>query len=384
MGFMSFGAAIYDPNQSDTTPSNLATLTPGGGGFTPGGRDLVKNLVGHLIASGGWTLAGVAGSDPATYTVWSNGPSSGDVIVAELSWDTLHQNIQLRMASGLSGNVVDGSVSGYQLWPVTNGGSAAVNNPYQINVLCWADKSGVSIVTKDSAARSNYRTHFAFGILNRWPSMVPTAAGQANKDYTAIFYTLPTRTGTNGQQAYGANIGAPGANVGYMGSNYSPLNLGPTANGYAGNYDYGSQIVFNAIMVYQNYGDASRSWVPNFLDRGGLLDTDVSTGWNPRGTWGSNSALYWDNYRQPMVRQPTYGTDGLFHMRREVVWQAKTTTDAAPLTRGTMPATFVFCGVNAGNDGNPVVAGSETYTITNINLGFWPAMNPNGFAIRSA
>ena len=376
MAFISFGAAIYDPTQSDTTPSNLATLTPGGGGFTPGGRDLLKNIAGHMIANGGWTLAGVAGTDPATYTLWSAGPSGGDVIVAELSWDTLHQNIQIRMAPGLSGNVVNGSVSGYQLWPVTNGGSATVNNPYQINVLCWADKSGVSIVTKDSAARSNYKTHFAFGILTRWPSMVPTAAGQANKDYTAIFYTLPTQTGTNASQAYGSNIGAPGSNTGYMGSNYQPLHNGPTANGYSGNRDFQSQLVFNAIMVFQNYGDASRNWVPNFLDRGGMLDTD-STG-------NENNADYTDNFRQPMVRQPTFGTDGLFHMRREVVWQAKNTTDAAPLTRGTMPATFVFCGVNAGNDGNPVVAGTETYTITNINLGFWPAMNPNGFAIRSA
>ncbi len=376
MAFISFGAAIYDPTQSDTTPSNLATLTPGGGGFTPGGRDLLKNIAGHMIANGGWTLAGVAGTDPATYTLWSTGPSGGDVIVAELSWDTLHQNIQIRMAPGLSGNVVNASVSGYQLWPVTNGGSATVNNPYQINVLCWADKSGVSIVTKDSAARSNYKTHFAFGILTRWPSMVPTAAGQANKDYTAIFYTLPTQTGTNGSQTYGSNIGAPGANVGYMGSNYQPFHAGPTANGYSGNRDFQSQLVFNAIMVFQNYGDASRNWVVNFLDRGAMCDTD-STG-------NENNAVYYDTFRQPMVRQPTFGTDGLFHMRREVVWQAKNTTDAAPLSRGTLPATFVFCGVNAGNDGNPVVAGTETYTITNINLGFWPAMNPNGFAIRSA
>lgn len=369
MGFISFGAAIYDPNQADTTPSNLATLTPGGGGFTPGGRDLLKNLAGHLIASGGWTLAGVAGSDPATYTLWSNGPSGGDVIVVELSWDTNHQNILLRMAPGLSGNVVNGSVSPYQLWPVTNGGSAAVNNPYQINVLCWADKSGVSIVTKDSAARSNYKTHFAFGILNRWPSMVPTAAGQANKDYTAIFYTLPTRT--LGNSTPGTGLPATQA-WGY--SNYPYL--GPSVNGYSGQVTYYLMAVMNAVMVYQNHGDASRSWVPNFLAGGAAYDSDHTN--------NENNANYLSNYRQPSLRMPTYGTDGLFHMRREVVWQVKNTTDTAPMTRGTLPASFVFCGINSGNDGNPIVAGSETYTITNINLGFWPGPTPNGFAIRSA
>ncbi len=374
MGFISFGSAIYDPNQPDTTPSNLATLTPGGGGFTPGGRDLLKNLAGHLIASGGWALAGVAGSDPATYTLWSSGPSGGDVIVAELSWDTPHQDIQLRMAPGLSGNVVNGSVSPYQLWPVTNGGSAAVNNPYQINVLCWADKAGVSIVTKDSAARSNYKTHFAFGIVTRWPTMVPTASGQAAKDYVAIFYTLPTKTLGNPAQT----VGLPSYGTWYY---QGTMFTGPSVNGYSGNGLNGNgnpvQIqVCSAIMVYQNYGDASRSWVPNFLSSSGIFDSDHTN--------NENNVNYLTNTRQPMLRMPTYGTDGLFHMRREVVWQVKTTSDAAPVTRGTLPASCVFCGINAGNDGNPIVAGSETYTITNLNLGFWPGPTPNGFAIRSA
>ena len=370
MAFISFGAAIYDPTQSDTTPSNLATLAPGGGGFTPGGRDLIKNLAGHLIANGGWTLAGVAGTDPATYTLWSAGPSGGDVIVAELSWDTLHQNIQIRMAPGLSGNVVNGSVSGYQLWPVTNGGSATVNNPYQINVLCWADKSGVSIVTKDSAARSNYKTHFAFGVINRWPTMVPIATGQAGKDYTAIFYTLPTRWVQYPSQTLGLSA--------INGSSYlNNAYLGPTANGYSGNMgNYFMMPVQNAIMTYQNYGDASRNWVPNFLSSSGMYDSDTTN--------DENNANYLSNLRQPMARMPTFGTDGLFHMRREVVWQVKNTSDSAPMTRGTLPPSFVFCGINAGNDGNPIVAGTETYTITNINLGFWPGINPSGFAIRSA
>lgn len=367
--FISFGAAIYDPTQADTTPSNLASLTPGGGGFTPGGRDLLKNIAGHMIANGGWTLAGAAGSDPATYTLWSNGPSGGDVIVAELSWDTLHQNIQLRMAPGLSGNVVNGSVSPYQLWPVTNGGSATVNNPYQINVMCWADKNGISIVTKDSPARSNYKTHFAYGMIVRWSSMVPTAQAQANKDYVGLFYTLPTRTwGVNSANT----LGLP-SSYNYMYYGYQ----GPTANGYnAANTNVYDIAVFNAIMVYQNFGDASRSWVPNFLSSSGMFDSDSLN--------NENSANYLSNIRQPMLRMPTYGTDGLFHMRREVVWQAKNTTDGAPITRGTLPASFVFCGVNAGNDGSQIVAGSETYTISNINLGYWPGMNPNGFAIRSA
>ncbi|MBO9539691.1 hypothetical protein J7643_03765 [bacterium] len=374
--FISFGAAIYDPSQSDTTPSNLASLTPGGGGFTPGGRDLLKNIAGHMIANGGWTLAGAAGSDPATYTLWSNGPSGGDVIVAELSWDTNHQNIQIRMAPGLSGNVVNGSVSPYQLWPVTNGGSATVNNPYQINVLCWADKNGVSIVTKDSPARSNYKTHFAFGMIVRWSSMVPTAQGQQNKDYTAIFYTLPTRTVGNNS---GISLSTPGYGMMAGSSLGSPIyaSYGPSANGYSnGTVNYNDWIVLSAIMVYQNYGDASRSWVPNFLSDSGYADSDT--------TGNENNANYLTNIRQPNYRMPTYGTDGLFHMRRTVVWQLKNTTDTAPMTRGTLPATFVFCGVNAGNDGNPIVAGTETYTITNINLGYWPGMNPNGFAIRSA
>lgn len=368
--FISFGAAIYDPTQADTTPSNLASLTPGSGGFTPGGRDLLKNIAGHMVANGGWTLAGAAGSDPATYTLWSNGPSGGDVIVAELSWDTLHQNIQLRMAPGLSGNVVNGSVSAYQLWPVTNGGSATVNNPYQINVLCWADKNGVSIVTKDSAARSNYKTHFAFGMVSRWSSMVPTASGQANKDYVGIFYTLPTRTyGASSSQS----VGLPG-----FGPNSGTWWYGPSVNAYSGAVAAANTFipVQNAIMVYQNYGDATRSWVPNFLSSSGMADSD--------STNLENSSTYLSNARQPMARMPTFGTDGLFHMRREVVWQVKTTSDAAPLTRGTMPASFVFCGLNSGNDGNPIVAGTETYTITNINLGFWPGVSPNGFAIRSA
>jgi len=368
--FISFGAAIYDPSQADTSPSNLATLSPGGGGFTPGGRDLLKNLVGHLIANGGWTLAGASGSDPATYTLWSNGPSGGDVIVAELSWDTNRQNLQLRMAPGLSGNVVNGSVSPYQLWPVTNGGSASVNNPSQINVLCWADKNGVSIVTKDSPARSNYRTHFAFGMVVRWTSMVPTAQGQANKDYTAIFYTLPTRTVGGSTPA----TGLPG--IGGYQYGYSGIYYGPLANGYSGQTNYYLQQVLNAIMVYQNYGDATRSWVPNFLSSSGTFDSDARN--------NENNANYLSNLRQPMVYTPTVGTDGLFHMRREIVWQRRNDSDVAPLTRGTLPPSFVFCGVNAGNDGNPIVAGSETYTITNINLGFWPGMNPNGFAIRSA
>ncbi|MBU6427942.1 MAG: hypothetical protein KGR26_02935, partial [Cyanobacteria bacterium REEB65] len=202
----------------------------------------------------------------------------------------------------------------------------------------------------------------------------------------AIFYTLPTRVWgypSNGGPTWATGLanlpgagGTPQGNM-YLSNNYQ----GPNANGYSGGgyNSYVPDLVDNAIMVYQNYGDASRNWVPNFLSCSGMVDTDTTTNWP--GESGSN---YSTNIRQPMGMEPTFGIDGLFHMRREVVWQRKGNTDMAPVTRGTLPASFVFCGVNAGNDGNPIVAGSETYTITNINLGFWPHVNPNGFAIRSA
>ncbi len=378
MGYLSFSAAIYDPTQPDTSPSNLATLTPGAGGFTAGGRDLLKNIAGHMIASGGWNLSAVGGTDPATYTLSCTGPQGGDSLTCELSWDVNRANIQLRMATSFASGTPQ-NPSSFQLWPVTNGGSAPINNPRAINVYVWADKESVCIVTRDALANSNYTTAWAFGLIRRWPNTVPTAANQAGKDYTAIFYTMPTRSMGNNQDQNGNDASSPSWQTGAAPKHAQFYNqiMGPIANGFSatGQYPYAKES-FSAIKVYQNYGDGSASWITNFLSSGGMFDSNHRT--------NENAATFSANIRQPMASEPRIGTDNLFHLQREIVWQMKTDTDTQPVTRGTLPASMIFAGRNAGNDGTLINAGTETYMVLAVNAGFWLRMNPTSFAIRQA
>lgn len=378
---LEFQAAIFDQNLPDSNPSDLNGLTPGAGGFTPGSRDLLKNIVGHLVANCGWKLRVVSGSDPSTYIISTNGPNGDaghtthpDTCYAELSWDVNRANLQLRMAKGLNGATLDSTASTFQAWPVTNGGSAAVNNTRLINVYVYGDKSSISIVTIDDPALSNYRTHFSFGLLKRWNATEPTAAGQAGKDYNAIYYTIPTRmvhAGGNRVTASGIQTESRDSLNGYH---------GPTASGYGSWQAPGACIsTFNAIKVYQRYDDATASWVINHLIGGIAVDSNGS-GWS-----GDNDGTqFLTNQRQPTLWEPTLGTDGLFHMTRERVYQAVSPDNVADARIRGVLTSFMYVGPNAGNDFSEVVAGTETYKKINLNLGFWPRLNPNGFAIRKA
>lgn len=379
MAYLEFQAAIYDGTQSNTVPTDLTTLTPGGGGFTPGGRDTLKNLAGFLVASGGWTLASVAGTDPATYTFTSTGVSGFDSMALELSWDSNRANLQVRMGTGFSAGSIQ-NPSSFQTWPVTNGASSAVNSPRVLNVHAWADKDSVNFVTKESTT-ANYSTGIGpMGLLKRWTGTTPTGLAQAGKDYTAIFMTLPTRilyleTGTIPVTA--ATLATSNQLSEYP---YGTYTCGPTAQ-YSGRPagSSSSQVkmnyspVLNAIRVYQNFGSAAASWIVNHLNAGIMFDTD--------STQNESGSTYNNNMRHPTSLQPTLGTDGLYHLDRERVFQRLTNSDADPRLRGLLPG-VVYAGPNAGGEFTELVAGSETYKRINVNLGFWPRMNPLGYAIR--
>ncbi len=371
--YLEYQASIYDVNQADTTPADLSTLVPGGEGFVPGSRDALKNFVGFLIASCGWELVAQVGTEPSTWVLKTVGVSGFDLLFLQLSYDTNMANLLVQMGTNYTTSLVNASP--VTTWPLTNGATSGVNSPRGLTVYVYGDKDSVSLVSKESTY-ANYATAIGpVGILKRWAAVTPTGANQVGKDYTALFMALPSRFmsihSSNSMTMTPITVDHTAVNRLESSSTYA----GPTAN-YSGNH-YGANVwIGNAVLVYQNYGDSTANWIPNFLASTGQTDTN--------STDVENVATFSTNKRIPLYNQPTYGIDGKFYLAKERVFQLRSVTDTNPKLRGLLPCVAYVGTSGVGDLGEITCDNGEVYKRIAVNLGFWPRLNPKGFGLRKA